>query len=84
MQGRVTYLCAEDCEHQARLDAAIAALELSSARLLKTTRSDSDEAFEDAWSTLRMARVRFTVARAILRDHCQEGLSRAPVGSLQT
>lgn len=76
MQGTVINLCAEDCEHKARLDAAIAALESTSARLLRSVRHESDEAFEEAWCSLRMARVRFTVARAILRDHRQVGPSR--------
>jgi hypothetical protein len=80
MQGSVTYLCAEEGEDKARLDAAIAALEATSALLLNTVRSESDEAFEVAWSRLRMARVRFTAARAILRDRYQAGPSRAPVG----
>lgn len=77
MQRSVIDLCAEDREDKARLDAAIAALEASSALLLNTVRSESDEAFEDAWSRLRMARVRFTAARAILRDRCQVGPSQA-------
>lgn len=71
MQGSVIDLCAEEGEDKARLDAAIAALEASSALLLNTVRSESEEAFEIAWSHLRMARVRFTAARAILRDRCR-------------
>jgi hypothetical protein len=77
MQRSVTDLCAEDLEDKARPDAAIAALEVSSALLLNTVRSESDEAFEHAWSRLRVARIRFTAARAALRDCCEIGPSRA-------
>src|SRR5579863_2700740 len=58
----------EDAESRIRLDAAIALLSLSSARLKNVIYSGPEEAVEAAYAALRVARVRFLAARADYRE----------------
>ena len=67
----MSHVCDANCEHRVRLDAAVAELESSSGLLLKSVFSGSDDAVEAAWAALRMAKVKFSSARAICRDNCQ-------------
>ena len=67
----MAHLCGANCEHRARLDAAVAELEASSALLMKSVFSGSDDAIEFAWSPLRVAKVRLSSARATFRENCQ-------------
>jgi len=62
--------CEPHCEHRARLDAAVAQLEASTAQLMKSVFSGSDDSIELAYSTLRVAKVKFTSARATCREQC--------------
>lgn len=68
------HLCDEQCECKVRLDAAIDLLALSSARLKGVIFSGSGDAIESAYVALRVARMRFLIARAEYRE-----VSRAPV-----
>lgn len=63
--------CDPHCEHRVRLDAAVAQLEASTAQLMKSVFSGSDDSIELAYSALRVAKVKFTSARAICREQCQ-------------
>ncbi len=56
----------DECE--IRLEAAIAALAMSSARLKNVIFSGPDEAVESAFAGLRMARMRFLAVRAEYRE----------------
>lgn len=67
----MAHVCDANCENCARLDEAVARLEISTGLLMKTVLSDSDEAVELAWSKLRLAKVRFFSARALCRENCQ-------------
>jgi hypothetical protein len=53
------------------LNAAVIELETATALLVESAFSSSDEAVEAAYSALRMAKVRFTSARAGFRENCQ-------------
>lgn len=63
--------CDPYCEHRVRLDAAVARLEASTALLMKSVFSGSDDAIELAYSGLRLAKVKFTSARVACREQCQ-------------
>jgi hypothetical protein len=63
--------CDPHCEHRVRLDAAVAQLEASTALLMKSAFSGSDDAIELAYSALRVAKVKLTSARAICREQCR-------------
>jgi hypothetical protein len=63
--------CDPHCEHRVRLDAAVAQLEASTAQLMKSVFSGSDDSVELAYSALRVAKVKFTSARATCREQCQ-------------
>lgn len=67
----MNHVCNANCEHKLRLDAAITALDESSRRLMESVFSGPDEAIESAYTSLRVAKVRFSSARAICRDLCQ-------------
>ena len=61
---------AEECE--IRLEAAMAALAMSSARLKNVIFSGPDDAVESAFAGLRMARMRFLAVRAEYREICDQ------------
>jgi hypothetical protein len=63
--------CDPHCEHRVRLDAAVAQLEASTTQLMKSVFSGSDDSVELAYSTLRVAKVKFTSARATRREQCR-------------
>lgn len=63
--------CDPQCEHRVRLDAAVAHLEASTALLMKSVFSGSDDAIELAYSAVRVAKVKFTSARATCREQCR-------------
>jgi len=67
----MAYECDPQCEHKVRLDAAVAQLEASTAQLMKSVFSGSDDSIELAYSAVRGAKVKFTSARAICREQCQ-------------
>ncbi|HEY4086507.1 MAG TPA: hypothetical protein VGM43_11250 [Bryobacteraceae bacterium] len=66
----MAYECDPHCEHRVRLDAAVAQLEATTAQLMKTVFSGSDDSIELAYSALRVAKVKFTSARATCREEC--------------
>jgi hypothetical protein len=55
-------------ESKVRLDAAFAALVMSSERLKAVIFSGTDEAVDESLAALRLARMRFLAARSVLRD----------------
>jgi hypothetical protein len=63
---------ADECE--IRLEAAIAALTMSSARLKNVILSGPEDAVESAFAALRMARMRFLAVRADYRELCNPEL----------
>jgi len=63
--------CDPHCEYRVRLDAAVAQLEASTAQLMKSVFSGSDDSIELAYSALRVAKVKFTSARATCREQCR-------------
>ena len=68
------HICKENCEQceaLLRLDAAIAALEFSSARLSSVTFSLSFDAIESAKTSYRLARMRLASAQAAFQDDLQ-------------
>jgi hypothetical protein len=67
----MAYECDPHCEHRIRLDAAVAQLEVSTSQLMKSVFSGSDASIELAYSSLRVAKVKFTSARAICREQCR-------------
>jgi hypothetical protein len=63
--------CDPHCEHRVRLDAAVAQLEASTAQLMKSVFSGSDDSIELAYSALRVAKVKLTSSRAACREQCR-------------
>jgi hypothetical protein len=61
-------------ESDIRMEAAIAALVMSSARLKDVIFSGPEEAVESAFAALRLARVRFLAVRADYRDAYESDL----------
>jgi hypothetical protein len=59
-------------EYEIRLEAAIAALTMSSMRLKNVILSGPDDAIESAFAGLRMARMRFLMVRADYRELCDQ------------
>jgi hypothetical protein len=64
---------ANECE--IRLEAAIAALTMSSARLKNVIFCGPDDAIDSAFAGLRMARMRFLAVRAEYRELCNPELA---------
>ena len=60
----------DECE--LRLEAAIAALTMSSARLKDVIFAGPEEAVDSAFASLRMARMRFLAVRAEYREVCKQ------------
>ncbi|HVW07146.1 MAG TPA: hypothetical protein VHC90_01110 [Bryobacteraceae bacterium] len=67
----MTHECDPHCENRVRLDAAVAQLEASTALLMKSVFSGTDDSIEVAYSALRVAKVKFTSARATCREQCR-------------
>ena len=63
------HICDATCEDKIRLDAAVAALEESSKRLMASFCADSGEGVETAFARFQLAKAQFSLARAICRDY---------------
>lgn len=63
------HICDATCEDKIRLDAAVAALEESSRRLMASLTSDSGDGIETAYARFQLAKAQFSLARAICRDY---------------